>query len=132
MPKFPILLILIALCLAFCNTRIRCRFSIESLLAQDSHKLLLLRTINSKTYEYEDKGLDIITARYYEFYRIGQLKSYWFFLTMEDYTYNENYDTAGKLINSTGKPLVYKHVKVRSCCTVSCKYYFFTLNKQYD
>jgi hypothetical protein len=132
MPKCTILLILIGFWSASCKNKLRCKFSIESLLAQDSDKLLPIRTVGGKTFEFRDKGLDTTTSGYYEFFSNGRLKSYWFFRTMEAYTYNENYDTSGRLINSIGKPLVYRHVKIRNCCTLNCKFYFFALNKQYD
>lgn len=68
----------------------------------------------------------------YAFYNDGMLHSYKFFGNALGYSYNEEYDESGKLVNIEGSPLVLRNIKDVNRDSIFVQFYFSSINKTYD
>jgi hypothetical protein len=110
-----------------------CTITIDELLKNDGNKVGGVDTFSNGTLStFRDKGKDKIRGGYYCFYNNGHLKSYRYFLTSDDYNYNEEYDSLGNIIKVEGQPLTYKYIKLIKNDSVFVMLYFFSMNKEYQ
>jgi hypothetical protein len=103
----------------------------SDLLHNDSGKVFITSE-DSGLYEIRDKGLDSITGGYYSFYNNGHLQSYEYFVNMQVYNYDEEYDSLGNLIKTMGEPMTRGIVQRIAKDSINVKLYFFSLNKEYQ
>jgi hypothetical protein len=106
----------------------RCTYSKGDFVAMEHDRVFGTWIEKSNILEYRDKSFDSIVGGYYVFSEKGLLFSYHFFIDSANYTYSEQYDSLGNLLNIQGSPFVWNLVKKTSdsICLTS---FIFRLNK---
>ena len=110
------------------NENSNCLVTATSLYKTSSSKLFVVDKFDKIL---RDKCIDSIKGGEYSFYKNEQLKSYRFFQNMDAYTYNEEYDSTGKISKIEGKLLVYSKVREVNRDSAFFRLYLFSLNKLY-
>lgn len=106
----------------------RCAYEKRDLLATEDSRVFGTWIEKNNVLEFRDKSFDSTVGGYYVFSEKGLLLSYYFFTDSINYTYAEQYDSFGNLLNVQGSPFVWNLVE-RTSDSIFLKSFIFRLNK---
>ena len=110
-----------------------CLITSESILRSQAKKIFVIDGHDGLPNDICDRGEDSINmVGSYTFFKSGALKSYAFYSSGDTFTYKEDYDSLGNLVNTTGTPMVLRDIQTVVKDSSVFKEYFFTLNRSFE
>jgi hypothetical protein len=122
------ILMLFALSYSCSNKSKRCAYTKADFIAMENNRVFGTWSENNNILEYRDKSFDSIVGGYYVFSEKGLLLNYQFFADTTNYTYSEQYDSLGNLLNVEGSPFVWNLIK-KTSDSIYLTSFIFRLNK---